>query len=231
MEDMLQAFSVWALPALTAITLHEASHGYVADRLGDPTARLAGRLSLNPIRHVDPMGTVVLPALLLLLGAPFLFGWAKPVPVDPRRVTAMRSQRKAMAVIAAAGPGSNLVMALVAGLLFWPALSIGGTLGEWIVANLQNAVLFNVILAVFNLLPLPPLDGGRVAVGVLPRALARPLERVEPYGFMILLGFLVAVPMLFTVLDIGFNPVSAILFPPIEFVIDLISDITRAVTG
>jgi Zn-dependent protease len=193
LSGLVLGLSTWIIPALLAITLHEAAHGYVADRLGDPTARLAGRLSLNPFRHIDPFGTVLLPGLLLLMHSPFLFGYAKPVPVNFRQ---LRHPRRDMALVAAAGPLTNLAMAIVAALLLRPSGFLPDDLHRWVFANLFNAMTLNVILAVFNLLPIPPLDGGRVLVALLPPALARPFAQLERLGIVVVLLFLFLIPML-----------------------------------
>ncbi|MGB7826419.1 MAG: site-2 protease family protein, partial [Pseudolabrys sp.] len=183
--DFVYIISVWLLPVLIAITFHEAAHGYVARYLGDETASRLGRVSLNPLRHIDPLGTIALPGLLLLAGSPFLFGYAKPVPVNFR---ALRNPRIGMVLVAAAGPAMNIALAIAAALSFHLAVYLPGTVAQWVVLNLKNALIINVILAVFNLFPLPPLDGGRIAVGLLPNVLARQLSRLEPYGMIILIG-------------------------------------------
>ncbi|HEY9149437.1 MAG TPA: site-2 protease family protein [Gammaproteobacteria bacterium] len=184
--SLAQKIAVWVLPVLLAITVHEVSHGWVARHFGDQTASLLGRLSLNPLRHIDPVGTVLVPGLMLFLTG-FVFGWAKPVPVDARN---LRRPRRDMAWVAAAGPFANLCMALGWALLAQLGGAIGGWAGQPLVLMAVAGIFINTILMVLNLLPLPPLDGGRVAVGVLPEHLARPLARIEPYGIWILLALL-----------------------------------------
>jgi Zn-dependent protease len=194
--------SVWVIPVLIAITFHEAAHGYVARACGDDTAARLGRVSLNPFRHVDPFGTVVLPALLLLVRSPFLFGYAKPVPVDFRR---LRHPRRDMVLVAAAGPAMNLALALVAAFGFHLVDYVPSGAAMWFAENLKNALIINVVLAMFNLLPLPPLDGGRIAVGVLPNFIAIPLSRIEPYGMLILIGLLMILPLIGDQLGVDLN--------------------------
>jgi len=190
---MLYLASTWVIPVLLAITLHEAAHGYVAHHFGDSTAWDLGRVSLNPLRHIDLFGTLLLPGVLLLTHAPFLFGYAKAVPV---KFSQLRNPRRDMVWVAAAGPAMNLALATAAALLVHAVDFLPAAPGAWMLRNLINAININVILAVFNLLPIPPLDGGRVAVGILPDALAAPLARLTPYGIWIVLGALFLVPML-----------------------------------
>lgn len=191
--QILYLISIWLLPALIAITFHEAAHGFVARMLGDPTAERLGRVSLNPLKHIDPFGTVILPALLLFARSPFLFGYAKPVPVNFR---ALRNPRWGMVLVAAAGPGMNLALAVISALGFYLVAYFPETVSLWLFANLRNSLVLNVILAVFNMFPIPPLDGGRIAVGVLPQALGRPLAQLEPYGLLILIGLLIVLPLI-----------------------------------
>ncbi|GAC1451787.1 MAG: site-2 protease family protein [Steroidobacteraceae bacterium] len=190
--------STWVIPVLLAITLHEAAHGFVAHHFGDDTAWQLGRVSLNPLKHIDPFGTVILPGLLLLSHAPFLFGYAKPVPV---KFGQLRHPRRDMVWVAAAGPGMNLALALAAALLVHTVPLLPAGTAQWVLRNLANAIDINVILAVFNLIPLPPLDGGRVAIGALPNALAVPLARLAPYGMGIVIGVFFILPM-FTHVDL-----------------------------
>lgn len=221
--DFVYIVSVWLLPVLIAITFHEAAHGYVARYLGDETASRLGRVSLNPLRHIDPLGTIALPGLLLLAGSPFLFGYAKPVPVNFR---ALRSPRIGMVLVAAAGPAMNIALAIAAALSFHLVVYLPGTIAQWIVQNLMNALIFNVILAVFNLFPLPPLDGGRIAVGLLPNVLARQLARLEPYGMIILIGLLILLPLLGSQMGLDLNFVSRFISVSTDAVIRLILRLT-----
>lgn len=196
----LQKLLVIIPPLLLAVTLHEAMHGYVAYRLGDPTAKLMGRLTLNPFAHVDLVGTVLVPLVLFVTGAPFLFGWAKPVPVNVFR---LRNPKRDMGWVAASGPLTNLTLAAVSGLAFQflemllPLAGQGpGPFLIFFLRMAQFSVLINVVLAVFNMIPVPPLDGGRILVGLLPRPQALALSRVEPYGMFILVGLIVLNPVL-----------------------------------
>jgi Zn-dependent protease len=215
--------STWVIPVIIAITFHEAAHGFVALACGDQTAWRLGRVTLNPIKHVDPFGTLLLPGLLLLLRSPFLFGYAKPVPVNFR---ALRSPRRDMVLVAIAGPVMNLALATLAALGFHLVLSLPDDAQQWVALNLRNAVLINVVLAVFNMLPLPPLDGGRVAVGLLPRVLAAPLAALEPFGMLILVAVLFLVPLLGAQLGVDLGIVSQVVSTVTGTIIDAILRLT-----
>jgi Zn-dependent protease len=216
---ILYEISIWTIPAIIAITFHEAAHGYVAHLLGDDTAWRLGRVSFNPWVHIDPFGTIVLPMVLLLLRAPFLFGYAKPVPVNFR---ALRHPRLGTILVAAAGPGMNLLLAAVAALAFHVVGYVPAPGAQWLAANLGNALILNVILAIFNLLPIPPLDGGRILVGVLPGAFGRLASRAEPYGLLILLGLLFVLPLLGAQLGINIDPISRLLLTSTNAVVGVI---------
>lgn len=183
----LREATTWVLPVIFAVTFHEAAHGFVAYRFGDDTAYRAGRMTLNPLAHVDPFGTVLLPALLFVSSG-FLFGYAKPVPVNFGR---LHHPRRDTVLVALAGPAMNILLAIISSLLFYGVNWIPSGAAQWAAANLVHSIQLNAVLCVFNMLPFPPLDGGRVAVGILPRFLAVPLARVEPYGMLILLALFI----------------------------------------
>jgi Zn-dependent protease len=231
MNETLFRAAALIVPLVLAIVFHEVAHGRVARHFGDPTALERGRLTLNPLRHVDPIGTIVLPGMLALAQLP-VFGWAKPVPVDPRRLD---NPRRDMMLVAAAGPGMNLLLALAGavalGLL---ARSLGGVgqgqpggLAGFVALNLFNFILINVFLALFNLLPIPPFDGSHIVEGLLPTRLARAYGRVRVFGFALVLVLLILLPTLIS----GFDPVGTVVMPPVEWLTGHYLAIAQSVAG
>ena len=192
MNSIIRGISIWALPVVFAVVLHEVAHGWVANKLGDDTARWMGRLTLNPIKHIDPIGTILVPILLLVVHSPFLFGYAKPVPINFRK---LNRPKQDMVWVALAGPVTNLLLALASAVLLYGMARLPVTM-LWLAgpvgAMCQASIIINMVLCIFNLLPLPPLDGGRVAVGLLPGPAAYRLSRLEPYGFIIIVVLLLS---------------------------------------
>ncbi len=226
-DNAIYRAAVWIIPLVIAIVFHEVAHGWMAKWLGDPTAKEQRRLSFNPLRHVDPIGTVVLPLGLAIAGAP-VFGWAKPVPVDARR---LRNPRWGMVAVALAGPGMNLALATIAAIgLGVVAAASGnetaptGVMG-FLVANLVNFLLVNVFLALFNLLPLPPFDGGHVVEGVLPRRLAYEYAKLARFGFLLVILLIVVIPMAFP----NANIVARVVVPPAQWVIRMFLGLASAI--
>ncbi|MDT3677280.1 MAG: site-2 protease family protein [Burkholderiaceae bacterium] len=214
MEPSLpQLVAVYAIPVILAITLHEAAHAFVAARLGDRTAQQLGRMTINPLRHIDPVGTLLVPALILLaskaMGGVLLFGWAKPVPIVQSN---LRSPRRDMGIVAAAGPGANIAMALGWGVLI-KLLLVGGFDSEFLYRMAVAGVLVNLALAVLNLVPLPPLDGGRIVASLLPERLSNAYSRIEPWGVFVLLALLAT------------GALGGVLMPMIDYSVDLISSL------
>jgi Zn-dependent protease len=220
---MLYQASTWVLPVVIAVTFHEAAHGFVAYRFGDSTAWQAGRVTFNPFKHIDRFGTIILPALLILIRSPFLFGYAKPVPVNFGR---LNHPRRDMVWVALAGPGTNVLLAIISSLLFYGVDLMPPSPAEWLTANLVHSIQINAVLCVFNMLPLPPLDGGRVAVGLLPDALALPLARIERYGMLILLLFLFVLPYVGAQTGRNLNILGWLIEAPTEALIHLVLAIT-----
>lgn len=218
-DGFLWSAAIWIIPLVIAIVFHEVSHGLAARALGDPTAEEQQRLSFNPLRHVDPVGTVVLPLLLAIAKAP-VFGWARPVPVDARRIT-KTSPRTGMMLVALAGPGMNLLLALVGAILLGSFAQVvdgapAGSVAAFLASNLVNFLIINVFLAIFNLIPLPPFDGGHVVAGLLPERAALQWDKLARFGFPLLILLLLVVPAL---------------LPQANIVARLVSPPARAVTG
>ena len=221
--NLLEA-STLVVPVILAVTLHEAAHGFVAYRLGDDTAWQAGRVTFNPLKHIDLFGTIILPAILLLSSSGrFMFGYAKPVPVNFRR---LNHPRQDMVWVAAAGPGTNVLLAIASSLLLYGVGLMPANSAEWVATNLWNSIEFNALICVFNMLPLPPLDGGRVAVGLLPDALAFPLARLERYGMLILLMLLFVLPFVGEQTGYNLNIFRWLVIPPADAVIRFVLAIT-----
>ena len=208
--SLVQKIASWVPPVLLGITVHEVAHGWVASKFGDKTAMMMGRLTLNPLKHVDPVGTILIPAVLLLLQAGFIFGYAKPVPISWKN---LRNPKRDMAIVAAAGPAANLLMAIIWALMVHAGLLIG-EMGVALVYMGVAGIFINTVLMVLNLLPLPPLDGGRVATSLLPGPLAYRFSLIEPYGFMILLLLLMT------------GVLAKILFPVVTFVMGILAMLT-----
>ena len=206
--------STLVVPVVVAVTFHEAAHGFVAYRLGDDTAWQAGRVTFNPLKHIDLFGTIILPAVLLLSSSGrFMLGYAKPVPVNFRR---LNHPRRDMVWVAVAGPATNVLLAIVSSLLLHGVGLVPASSAEWVATNLWNSVQFNALICVFNMLPLPPLDGGRVAVGLLPNALALPLARLERYGMLILLLLLFVIPFVGEKIGVNLNVLSWVIGGPAD---------------
>lgn len=224
---IIYTIATWLVPLAFAIVFHEVAHGYVARHYGDPTAANLGRLTLNPVKHIDPIGTVALPTFLAVIGAP-IFGWAKPVPVIEQR---LRNPRWDMVKVAAAGPASNIALGIIASLvtgLFLLAVqgSAPTPVTQFLFDNLRNFIIINVFLAVFNMLPLPPFDGSKVLAGFLPPALAEPYKALDRFGFLFLLLLILLVPRV-----TGVNVVSAVILPPVEWIMGFMGQIIAMIAG
>lgn len=228
MNETLYNAAALIVPLIVAIVFHEVAHGWVASLLGDPTAKEQRRLSLNPLRHVDPVGTVILPGMLALVKAP-VFGWAKPVPVIKQR---LRNPRFGMMAVAAAGPGSNLLLAAIGAVLLGLLVrGVGGVEPDeplrFVALNLSNFLMINVFLALFNLLPIPPFDGSHIVEGLLPERAAEVYDRLRPIGFPLVLVLIVVLPSLIP----GFDPVGRLVLPPVQWAIGHYLALAAAVAG
>lgn len=228
MNDTIYQAAALIVPMIFAIVFHEVAHGWVARALGDPTAAQLNRLSLNPLRHVDPVGTILLPGALKLMGLP-VFGWAKPVPVDFSR---LKNPRRDMILVAAAGPGMNLLMALVAAIGLGVLAGVSGqpepyTAAHFLGLNLLNFILINIFLALFNLIPIPPFDGSHILEGLLPDSAARAYGSLRKYGFLLVIGLIVVLPQLIP----GFNPVGDLIGAPVRWMTQRYLDVAGLIAG
>lgn len=219
----LYQISLWVLPVLLAVTLHEAAHGFVAWRLGDDTAYRLGRVSANPLRHVDPVGTVLIPGMLFLSGSPFLFGYAKPVPVQFRN---LRNPRRDSIFVAAAGPAANLLIALASAILINAVFVLPDQARNWTGHTLVNSMTLNISLAVFNLLPIPPLDGSRVLLGLLPGPLAQIYGRLFRFGLLLVLAVIVLPPLVGRNLGINVDIIGWMMHHPVKYLWQILWPLT-----
>ena len=224
LQKFLVAASVWVVPILLAVTLHEAAHGWVASKLGDNTAKAMGRVTFNPFKHIDLFGTILLPAALLIMsGGKYMFGFAKPVPVNFHN---LRHPRRDMILVAAAGPGANMAIAFASALLLHLGVYAPEQYQAWVTMNLFNSLWINVVFAVFNLMPLPPLDGGRIAVGLLPHPFSGWLARLERVGFLVLIFVLFILPWIGGKVGVELNVLWWLVGIPAQFLTDFIATVT-----
>ena len=223
MQQFFYITSTWIIPVLISISMHEAAHGYAANLLGDDTAKILGRVTLNPFKHIDRFGTVILPILLIVIKSPFIFGWAKPIPVKFYR---LNNPLRDMVFVAIAGPVTNIILALIAASILSTMHNFGLLNNPWLVRTLANFFFINIILAVFNMIPIPPLDGGRVAVGLLPKYFSYQLAKLERYGFFIIIAALFILPLLGKQIGISFEPIHWFIQSISSFLINIIAGIT-----
>ena len=223
MQQFINAISTWIIPVLISVTMHEAAHGYAANLLGDNTAKKLGRVTLNPFKHIDRFGTVILPLLLILIKSPFIFGWAKPVPVMFHR---LKNPLRDMVIVAIAGPLTNIALAIISASILSLMQNLSLLDNLWLVRTLINFIFINIILAVFNMIPVPPLDGGRVAVGLLPKYFSYQLAKLERYGLFIIIGGLFLLPLLGKEIGIPLEPIHWFIQYFSNFILTIISFLT-----
>ena len=223
MQQFINVISTWIVPVLISVTMHEAAHGYAANLLGDNTAKKLGRVTLNPFKHIDRFGTVILPLLLILIKSPFIFGWAKPVPVMFHR---LKNPLRDMVIVAIAGPLTNIALAIISASILSMMQNLSLLDNLWLVRTLINFIFINIILAVFNMIPIPPLDGGRVAVGLLPKYFSYQLAKLERYGLFIIIGALFILPLLGKQIGIPLEPIHWFIQYVSNFILTIISFLT-----
>ncbi len=223
MQQFINVISIWIIPVLISVTMHEAAHGYAANLLGDNTAKKLGRVTLNPFKHIDRFGTVILPLLLILIKSPFIFGWAKPVPVMFHR---LKNPLRDMVIVAIAGPLTNIALAIISASILSLMQNLSLLDNLWLVRTLINFIFINIILAVFNMIPVPPLDGGRVAVGLLPKYFSYQLAKLERYGLFIIVGGLFLLPLLGKEIGIPLEPIHWFIQYVSNFLLTIISFLT-----
>ncbi len=223
MQQFINAISTWIIPVLISVTMHEAAHGYAANLLGDNTAKKLGRVTLNPFKHIDRFGTVILPLLLILMKSPFIFGWAKPVPVMFHR---LKNPLRDMVFVAIAGPLTNIALAIISASILSLMQNLSLLDNFWLVRTLINFIFINIILAVFNMIPVPPLDGVRLAVGLLPKYYSYQLAKLERYGLFIIIGGLFLLPLLGKEIGIPLEPIHWFIQYVSNFLLTIISFLT-----